>query len=38
VNGSESLADQAALAYRGNDLREAYALGRGLLEPQAARR
>ena len=32
VNGSESLARQAAVAYYGNDLREAYALGRGLIE------
>lgn len=32
VNGSESLAGQAAVAYQGNDLREAYALGRGLIE------
>jgi phosphoserine phosphatase len=32
VNGSESLAEHAAVAYRGNDLREAYALGRGLIE------
>ena len=32
VNGSESLAEHAALAYEGNDLREAYALGRQLLE------
>jgi phosphoserine phosphatase len=31
VNGSESLADQAAVTYEGNDLREAYALGRQLL-------
>lgn len=37
VNGSESLAEHAAVAYRGNDLREAYALGRALLEPGAAR-
>jgi phosphoserine phosphatase len=35
VNGSESLAEHAARAYRGSDLREAYALGRALLEPQA---
>jgi HAD superfamily phosphoserine phosphatase-like hydrolase len=32
VNGSESLAEHAAVAYRGNDLREAYALGRNLLD------
>jgi phosphoserine phosphatase len=31
VNGSESLADHAAVTYEGNDLREAYALGRQLL-------
>lgn len=37
VNGSESLAEHAAVAYRGNDLREAYALGRALLEPGATR-
>jgi HAD superfamily phosphoserine phosphatase-like hydrolase len=33
VNGSESLAEHAAVTYRGTDLREAYALGRALLEP-----
>jgi|GEM_PF-879437 len=38
VNGSEALAEHAAVAYRGNDLREAYALGRALLEPGPARR
>jgi phosphoserine phosphatase len=38
VNGSETLAEHAAVTYRGNDLREAYALGRGLLEPGAVRR
>jgi phosphoserine phosphatase len=38
VNGSETLTEHAAVAYRGNDLREAYALGRGLLEPGAVRR
>jgi phosphoserine phosphatase len=32
VNGSESLAESAAVRYRGNDLREAYALGRTLLD------
>jgi phosphoserine phosphatase len=32
VNGSATLAEQAAVVYRGNDLREAYALGRGLIE------
>lgn len=32
VNGSASLADHAALAYEGQDLRGAYALGRRLLE------
>lgn len=32
VNGSGSLVDHAAVSYRGNDLREAYALGRALLE------
>lgn len=37
VNGSETLAEHAAVAYRGNDLREAYALGRALLEPGVAR-
>jgi phosphoserine phosphatase len=31
VNGSEGLADHAAVTYEGNDLREAYALGRRLL-------
>ncbi len=36
VNGSASLADHAALAYEGNDLREAYALGRRLLEGRVA--
>jgi HAD superfamily phosphoserine phosphatase-like hydrolase len=35
VNGSESLAEHAALAYRGNDLREAYRLGRLLLDQEA---
>jgi phosphoserine phosphatase len=35
VNGSESLAEHASLAYRGNDLREAYALGRLLLDREA---
>jgi phosphoserine phosphatase len=35
VNGSESLAEHAAVAYRGNDLREAYALGRALLDQGA---
>jgi HAD superfamily phosphoserine phosphatase-like hydrolase len=32
VNGSASLTDHAAVSYEGNDLREAYALGRRLLE------
>ncbi len=32
VNGSESLAERAAVTYRGNDLRAAYALGRELLD------
>ncbi len=36
VNGSASLAAHAALAYEGNDLREAYALGRRLLEGRVA--
>lgn len=35
VNGSASLAEHAALAYRGNDLREAYRLGRLLLDQEA---
>lgn len=35
VNGSGSLAEHAAVAYRGNDLREAYALGRQLLDQGA---
>jgi len=35
VNGSDSLAEHAALAYRGNDLREAYRLGRLLLDQEA---
>jgi HAD superfamily phosphoserine phosphatase-like hydrolase len=34
VNASESLAESAAVTYRGTDLREAYALGRRLLEPE----
>jgi phosphoserine phosphatase len=38
VNGSESLAGRAAVAYRGNDLREAYALGRRLLDQGAVAR
>ncbi|MFN8163833.1 MAG: HAD hydrolase family protein [Solirubrobacterales bacterium] len=32
VNGTESLRQVAAISYEGRDLREAYALGRSLLE------
>lgn len=32
VNGSEALRRVAAARYEGSDLREAYAMGRGLLE------
>jgi phosphoserine phosphatase len=38
VNGSEGLAARAAATYRGNDLREAYALGRELLDQRAMAR
>jgi HAD superfamily phosphoserine phosphatase-like hydrolase len=36
VNGSGALAEHAAASYRGNDLRDAYAIGRGLLEADRA--
>jgi phosphoserine phosphatase len=38
VNGTESLRDVAAVAYEGFDLREAYELGRSLLEAGARNR
>jgi phosphoserine phosphatase len=36
VNPNQILRDRAAVVYEGHDLREAYALGRGLVEPAPA--